>query len=250
MGRTPSTIDRESGKWSTWRREGLLVEGIRYRSPIFAALLILTCILAVFLIVSILIYSLLLLSYVLIAAAILSGIAAYSCFASGKVRTRKVLLGLTLLVIVTLTFYAALFVLSLTRANWVFVLTTDKSSYSLGEKVLITVTLENYGFVSHSITSATSDPVVVVYAISPVDLSGRKVWSNPYLFEETTFSVSPGQALVRTYVWNQTNSAQPWLWNATYEAGTYLIEAFIPGSFGPTPSTLFLADVYMNVTAT
>lgn len=228
-----------------------MVEGIRYRSPIFAALLILTCTLAVFLIVSILIYSLVLLSYVLIAAAILSGIAAYSFFASGKMRTRKVLLGLTLLVIVALTSYATLFVLSRARANWVFVLTTDKSSYSLGEKVQITVTLENHGFVSQSITSPMSDPVVVVYArVSEEDPSTRSVWNNPYLFEETTFSVSPGQALVRTYVWNQTNSAQPWLWNATYEAGTYLIEATIWGSLGPTPSTLFNADVYINVTAT
>jgi hypothetical protein len=243
-------MDGESGKWSMRRREGLLGEGIRYRSPIFVVLLILACILAVFLVVSILIYSLVLLFYVLVAAVILSGIAAYSCFASGMVRTRKVLLGLILLVIVALTSYAALFVLSLTRANWVFVLATDESSYSLGQEVLITVTLENHGFVSHSITSPTSDPVVVAYTISPVDLSERMVWSNPYSFEETTFSVSPGQALVRTYVWNQTNSAQPWLWNATYEAGTYLIEATIWGSFGPTASRLFNADVYINVTAT
>lgn len=245
MGKTPSTIDRESWKWSR-KRERLLAEGIHYRSTIFAALLIMTCILVVFLIVYTLMYSFFqfgLLSWVLIAAAIVSGIAAYSLWASGRVRTRRLLLGLTLLVIVALTIYATWFVLT---PNWVFGVRADKSSYRLGERVQITVTLENHGFVPQSITSLTANPVVVaVY-----DLTPTQMWYSPYLLNETTFSISPGQALVRTFVWNQTNLVNPGFWNTTYKAGTYQIEAFIPKSNDFTNSKLFSADVYINVTST
>jgi len=188
-----------------------------------------------------------LLSYVLIAAAILSGVAAYSLYASGKVRTHTLLLGLTLLVVVALTIYATWFVLT---PNWVFGLRTDKSSYALGERVQITVTLENLGFVSQSITSPTANPVVVaVYAraLAPT----TQMWYSPYLLNKTSFSISPGQPLVRTFVWNQTNSVNPEFWNTTYMAGTYLIEAFIPKSRDfDVSSRLFNAYVYINVTAT
>lgn len=247
ISRTPSIGDREPRKWSR-KREELLVESIHCRSLIFTALLILTCMLAVFLIVYILMYSFFQsgLLYVLIPAAILSGAAAYSLCASGKVRTRKLLLGLTLLVILALTTYATWFVLT---PNWVFGLRTDKSSYILGESVQITVTLENHGFVPQLMTSPTANPVVVAVYAWHNDPFPNMVWYSPYFWNETTFSILPSQALVRTFVWNQTNFVNPWLGNTTYKAGTYLIEASIPKS-SDFSSNLFSADVYINVTAT
>jgi len=228
-----------------------LVNGTSHRSLISAALLLLTFILAVFLVVYILMYSFFLfglLSYVLIVAVILSGFAAYFFWASRTVRTHKLLLGLILLVIVALAIYGTWFVLT---PNWVFGLATDKSSYSLGKEVQITVTLENRGFIPHSITSPTANPVVVaVYALYEAPTLSTQVWYSPYVLNETTFSVSPGQALVRTFVWNQTNFVNPGLWNTTYKVGTYRVEAFIPESSDLTGSKLFSAMVYLNVTAT
>lgn len=249
MNGTPSIGDGESGKWSR-KREGLLVKGVGFRSLIFTALLILTCILAVFLIAYTLIYSFFqfgLLSYVLIAAAILSGVAAYSLYANGKVQIHKLLLGLTLLVIVAFTIYATWFVLT---PNWVFGLSTDKSSYKVGERVQITVTLENHDFVSQSITSPTANPVVVAVYARALTVT-TQMWYSPYLLNETSFSILPGQALVRTFVWNQTSSSNPEFWNTTYMVGPYLIEAFIPKSRDfDVSSRLFNAYVCINVTAT
>jgi len=166
-------------------------------------------------------------------------------------RRLRMLVALALLAIVALTIYATWFVLA---PNWVFDLTTDKSSYSLGENVQITVTLENHGFMSHSITSSTANPVVVaVYALREDPTLSTQVWYSPYLLNETTFSISSGQALVRTFVWNQTNFVNPWFWNTTYKTGTYRVEAFIPipksTNFAVDPR-LFSAYVYINVTAT
>jgi ABC-type multidrug transport system fused ATPase/permease subunit len=228
-----------------------LVESISFRSLIFTALFILTCILTVFVIAYTLMYSFFqfgLLSYVLIAAAILSGVAAYSLYASGKVRIHKLLLGLGLLAVVALTIYATWFVLA---PNWVFGLSTDKSSYTLGERVQITVTLENHGFVPQSITSPTTNPVVVAVYARALTVT-TQMWYSPYLLNETSFSISPGQPLVRTFVWNQTSSSNPEFWNTTYMAGPYLIEAFIPKSRVDfdVSSRLFNAYVYINVTAT
>lgn len=188
-----------------------------------------------------------LLSYVIIAAAILSGAAVYSLWASGKVRTNRLLLGLALLAVVASTVYGTWFVLT---PNWVFALTTDKSSYSLGQEVEITVTLENHGFIPHSITSPTANPVVTtVYALYEDPTLSSQVWYSPYVLNETTFTVSPGQALVRTFVWNQTNLVNPSLWNTTHKPGEYRVEAFIPES-SDLIGKLFSVEAYVNVTAT
>lgn len=255
MSRMPYIGDEESGKWSR-KRERLLAEGVSYRSLIFTALLILTCILAVFLVVYTLMYSFFrfgLLSYVLIAAVILSGFAAYSLYASGKVRTRKLLLGLTLLVVVALAIYATWSVLT---PSWSFEITTDKPVYTLGENVQITVTLKNKGYVSHSFTAAVDNPVLVsIEYVNPNNPTVKyQVWYTPYQKSETTFTVSPNQPFTRTCTWNQTD-IQGWqFWNTTYMAGTYYIEAFIPKKEESFPiisdHALFLAWVYINVTAT
>lgn len=169
-----------------------------------------------------------------------------------KVRTRRIILSSVLLAIVALAIYATWVVIT---SNWVFGLATDKSSYSLGERVQITVTLENHGYIPHSITSLITNPVVV--QISEVSTYNptvtTQVWYSPYLRNETAFTVSPGQALVRTFTWNQTNTVNPWFWNTTYKPGTYLVEAFIPKDSDLTlidSSTLFSAWFYINVTAT
>jgi hypothetical protein len=164
------------------------------------------------------------------------------------VRTRWIVLAFALLAIIALVIYTTWFVLT---PNWAFGLATDKASYGLGENVQITVTLENHGFISHSITSPTANPVVVaVYALSEDPTLKTQVWYSLYLLNETTFTVSPDQALVRTFEWNQMNFVNPWFWNTTYKAGTYLIEAFIPKSSDLLSSKLFSAEVYINIAAT
>ncbi len=86
-------------------------------------------------------------------------------------RTRRAILACAFIAIVALAIYATSSVLTPT---WVFELITDKASYSLGENVQIIVTLENHGFISHSIT-ATADPVVVaVYELKANPTNQRK----------------------------------------------------------------------------
>jgi hypothetical protein len=156
------------------------------------------------------------------------------------------------LAIIALAVYATWSVLT---PVWVFGLATDKTAYGLGEDVQIIVTLENHGFISHPITAAIANPVfVAVYAVAESNPTiTTQVWYSHYVSNETTFTVSPSQPLLRTFVWNQTNFVNPGYWNTTYKAGTYLIEAFIPKSGAGWPALLgpklFSAYVYINVTA-
>lgn len=136
--------------------------------------------------------------------------------------------------------------------NWSFTVTTDKSTYELGEKVQITVSLENSGFIAHSFTSSISDPIVVsisyVYPENPTIKT--QVWFSPYHFNKTEFTLYPHQSLERKFVWNQTNIHNP---EKGIEPGTYLIKAIIPCADSNMPigvDNLFYTWTIVNITAT
>ncbi|MDH5450724.1 MAG: hypothetical protein OEX77_07490 [Candidatus Bathyarchaeota archaeon] len=106
--------------------------------------------------------------------------------------------------------------------QWLFSVTTDKSTYSLGEDVKVTVSLKNLGFITHSFKSRVSDPIVIGIG---TDLS--QVWYSPFHKNTTEFSIEPGQNLERTFVWNQTIRNPPDVGERVGQ-GVYYIEAFIP----------------------
>jgi hypothetical protein len=132
--------------------------------------------------------------------------------------------------------------------NWSFSVTTDKSTYELGEPVQIRVMLENLGFISHSFTCAISDPVF--FSILRDDYG--HVWYSKYYDKTATyFTVSSHQTLERTFTWNQTNIYQP---EKELELGTYTIKAFIPRpqadfSLEVERDPLFYARTSINITS-
>ena len=106
--------------------------------------------------------------------------------------------------------------------KWSFSVTTDKSTYELGENVEIMVTLKNLGFIEQSFTSAVDVPFVV-----SVEMDGTR-WYSPYHPDATEFTVPPHQSLERTFIWNQTWTRKSWSQNQTYVPGTYITMAFTP----------------------
>lgn len=138
-----------------------------------------------------------------------------------------------LLIIFSVAIIALIFVDSATiiaSPNWAFTISTDKPSYKLGEEVHITVSLENQGLITHSFESSLSDPIVISieYEYPDNPTITTQVWYNPYNKNPTIFSIQPSQFLERVFLWNQTNTSNPWSWNTTYRAGTYQVWAFIP----------------------
>ena len=136
--------------------------------------------------------------------------------------------------------------------NWSFSVTTDKSTYELGEPVQIRVMLENLGFISHSFTCAISDPVFFLILREDMHAYGHVWYSKYYDKTATYFTVSSHQTLERTLTWNQTNIYQP---EKELEPGTYTIEAFIPRpqagfSIEMDHDPLFYARTSINITST
>lgn len=124
--------------------------------------------------------------------------------------------------------------------RWAFSVSTDKSTYSLGENVEITVCLKNMGFITHPFQSEASDPIIVRirrrYSYDPI-------WFSPYNLEETAFSVGPNQILQRNFLWNQTGYAD----YVDVIPGEYGIIAEIPGN--GLGGHIFWARTYINITA-
>jgi len=109
--------------------------------------------------------------------------------------------------------------------NWTFSLTTDKSTYELGELVQIKVTLENHGSAGHWFISCSSNPIVVLIS----RFAWRQhVWisrSPPSHDRKTKFMIPAGQSLERTFIWNQTCNCFP---PSQINPDTYFIRAYIP----------------------
>jgi hypothetical protein len=132
--------------------------------------------------------------------------------------------------------------------KWSFSVSTDKSTYGLGEPVIIVACLRNMGFITHSFTSIANDPILfsVMYQ-SSLQVCYSRLYENI-----TVFSLSANQFLERTFTWNQTNTANPWAWNQTCMPGTYSIQAFIPNADSTTLyfiDPLFSAWTSINITS-
>lgn len=89
--------------------------------------------------------------------------------------------------------------------RWSLSISTDKSAYSLGETVEITVCLTNNGFITHSFRSEVNCPALVRIRHRA---EGYTVWYSASNREDTCFSVGPNQVLQRIFVWNQTGYAE------------------------------------------
>jgi len=139
--------------------------------------------------------------------------------------------------------------------NWSFTVSTDKSSYMLGEDVNITAVLKNTGFITHSFKSKVSEPVLIIVfqLLGPGGTVPVSVWWNsPWEENISEFLIMPSQSLGRSFSWNQTNISNPWFWNQTYMPSTYRITAFIPNAQGEVISdsyALFSASTRINVTS-
>ncbi len=152
----------------------------------------------------------------------------------------KRLLVLTLGVVLVSALFANL-VWTVAGPSWSFSVSTDKSTYRLGELVTITASLRNEGLISHYFISVVSDPVL--FRILGPDGND---WHGPYHENTTTFSLSASQTLERTFTWNQ-----------SYVPGTYRIRASIPDAeaalapYGISPANppLFLATTSINITS-
>ena len=165
-------------------------------------------------------------------------------------KRKKTILVVFAVAVVAIT--SVLSVWAITTPKWSFSVTTDKSTYELGESVQITVTLKNLGFIEHSFTSSLSDPVAVSVEIVHEDPTlTTQAWYSLYHPDATEFTVAPHQSLERTFTWNQTWTTNLWLCNQTYMPGTYITRAFIPkvqeGFPAILSSHLFTAYTTINI---
>jgi hypothetical protein len=139
--------------------------------------------------------------------------------------------------------------------QWAFSVTTDQSTYRLGEEVQITACLKNEGFITHAFVSALSDPVLIdiEYQYDEAPTRFVQVWFSSFRWKTTEFSIDPHHSLERTFRWNQTSIAT-WFSNQTYMEGKYRIYASVwdaeTDTINPFGSdTLFAASTSINVTA-
>lgn len=136
----------------------------------------------------------------------------------GKLSGKQALLLSFSVIIISVTVTHSVWIV--VTPKWSFSVSTDKSTYSLGEDVQIMVSLENLGFVPHSFKSSISEPVVISITTQRVG----EVWLSPYHFNMTEFTVPAHQFLERTFIWNQTNIYNQ---EEKIERGKYYIRALI-----------------------
>ena len=135
--------------------------------------------------------------------------------------------------------------------EWSFSVSTNKSTYMFGETVMISVSLKNMGFITHSFKSKVTNPVVISierpYGDNPT--VRKQVWYSPYQSEDAEFSVEPNRILQRNFLWNQTDIHSP---EEDIESGIYYIIAFIPDAQDDVGigSKLFHTYTIINITFT
>ena len=172
---------------------------------------------------------------------------------NGKLGAKKILLLTSTITIVAVAVTNVAWLIG--TPTWSFSVTTDKSSYRLGEDVEVRVTLTNTGFISHSFTFLLSDPILVSIEYQPTEnpTSTLQVWYSPHRMETTRFSLGPNQSLQRTFIWNQTITTNCWFFNQSYMLGTYQIVAWIQDAEAiieiPSAYTLFIAYTSMKITS-
>jgi hypothetical protein len=150
---------------------------------------------------------------------------------------------LVLVVSVTLSFF---FVLLTPR--WSFTVATSKAVYAIGEDVEITVTLKNMGYLSRSIASAFTHPVIVWVK----EEGGAQAWYAPSSVQanQTTFTLAAGQSLTRTFVWNGS------YYDDLRLPGNYSVHAAIPNAnnarmsdVGTEEGRQFYAHIIIDITS-
>jgi len=161
----------------------------------------------------------------------------------GKMSVKKVIILTFAIIVIASTVTHSVW--TVVTPRWSFSVSTDRSTYSLGENVKIIASLENLGFITHSFKSSIKDPVVVSITKA---YSMRELWYSPFHFEETEFTISSHQSLERTFIWNQTNIYHP---QEKIEPGTYIISVFIESVTSDMPSwdPIFSAGTRINITA-
>jgi hypothetical protein len=145
----------------------------------------------------------------------------------------SVIIACSLVTIIAVTPFV---VSAITTPRWSFKLTTDKPSYSLGENVTITATLENTGYFTQSFASINPEPIQAVVNEKGSVWSGydlMTVWVSASEETNTTITIPAGHTVTATYIWNQRNTYTPNRWESTYEAGTYLVEAYVTALGSP-----------------
>lgn len=168
--------------------------------------------------------------------------------------SRKKILALTFGVMFASTIFTHS-VWTIVTPSWSFSVSTDKPTYRLGEHVIITASLRNTGFITHSFKSASSSPVVIGVEYRGIlgYPMGYQVYFSSINESVTEFSLGPSETLERSFSWNQTNTVIPQFWNyQTYMPGIYSVSALIPkDNAGPIGfDNLFLAGTTINVTST
>ena len=169
---------------------------------------------------------------------------------SGKLSGRKFFILAFGVVLISVLFTHSVW--AIVTPRWSFIVSTNKATYTRGELVTITVSLQNNGLISHSFKSALSDPVFVSieYQYSPGIPFLHQVYYSPFSRAITAFTVEPGEIFERSFLWNQTDIYNP---EEEVEQGTYWVHALIPGenagvAFGS--GNIFSAWTTMNITST
>lgn len=166
-----------------------------------------------------------------------------------KLSRKKILLLTFSVMVIAIVSTQSIWVI--TAPKWSFSVSTNKSTYMFGETVIISVSLKNMGFITHSFKSKVTNPVVISierpYGDNPT--VRKQVWYSPYHPEDTEFSVEPNRSLQRDFLWNQTDIHSP---EEDIESGTYYIIAFIPDAQDDIGirSKLFNTYTIINITST
>lgn len=184
------------------------------------------------------------LGYVM-AWALLFGFAVDFFGGKGKLSGKKVLVLTFVVMLISTLFTHSIW--TITTPNWSFSVSTDKSTYRLGELVTITASLRNMGFIPHSFKSGIGDPVL----ISIEYWGGPQLWFSRFHESVTEFSIEPSDSLVSNFVWNQTKNTRLWR-GEEIEPGTYYIRALIPRAGSGQPigfDNLFWAWTSINITS-
>jgi hypothetical protein len=161
-----------------------------------------------------------------------------------KLSFGAVLIIIFIIIVVSLTSF--LWVLLTPR--WSFTVTTNKAVYANGEDIQITVILKNTGYLRQSITTAFTSPIIVLVE----NQFSAQAWFAPPDVQtgQTTFTLSPDQSLIRTFVWNGS-----W-WNQERHPGVCTVKAAIAkandlrmSDVGDEEGRQFYAHVAISITA-
>jgi hypothetical protein len=88
----------------------------------------------------------------------------------------------------------------ITKPNWHFEIHTDKSFYTIGENVTLTITITNNAYLTQSLKER-SLPLTVEYELRNASADNALVKRGESGFCQGGISVAPGDSLQRSYTW-------------------------------------------------